>query len=541
MPKLPTFTAEVGGLPIAGGRRATAEDFGGGEGLIAAGRAVGRAAETFLSDMEEREQREVMIKNAELRAKYVKRLDEAATTGEDVEKIQQEFENDASAIGENLQTRRGREAAQLHTTNSGAVFQQAASVLQVQRASIEARMAGQKFLSSTSALVASQPTYLSQAEQDVDAFVSTLQRVPPEKRAAMAQALKQDLNMAAAMSLARIDPQQTKNALEGGQFDLSPEQRRTALNQAETAIRAQRAEEAHFRALREYEEREANDKARDVHFKAIMQGSASARQILDDPNLQPSTREHLIVFMEHRAKALAAGEKKSDPVAVRDLWLRIHAPEGDPRRIFTGDPIFQAVEAGRVSTTDANQLNTLVMNQKDENNRTIGSKLGSMMGAVGRALSQDPRYIGQPALVAEIQMDYQARVFDQVKRLRDAGQDPSQVFNPASKDYVGSREFIQGSVDTVTNRARQEATLSLPRPQTQEEYDAIPAGATYVSSTGAILVKKAGKAAVPAADERAEWMAETGGRLEPGQTTEQAFQAWRERRAEQQRESRRAQ
>lgn len=402
-------------------------------------------------------------------------------------------------------------------------------------------MAGQKFLSSTSALVASQPTYLSQAEQDVDAFVSTLQRVPPEKRAAMAQALKQDLNMAAAMSLARIDPQQTKNALEGGQFDLSPEQRRTALNQAETAIRAQRAEEAHFRALREYEEREANDKARDVHFKAIMQGSASARQILDDPNLQPSTREHLIVFMEHRAKALAAGEKKSDPAAVRDLWLRIHAPEGDPRRIFTGDPIFQAVEAGRVSTTDANQLNTLVMNQKDENNRTIGSKLGSMMGAVGRALSQDPRYIGQPALVAEIQMDYQARVFDQVKRLRDAGQDPSQVFNPASKDYVGSREFIQGSVDTVTNRARQEATLSLPRPQTQEEYDAIPAGATYVSSTGAILVKKAGKAAVPAADERAEWMAETGGRLEPGQTTEQAFQAWRERRAEQQRESRRAQ
>jgi hypothetical protein len=76
------------------------------------------------------------------------------------------------------------------------------------------------------------------------------------------------------------------------------------------------------------------------------------------------------------------------------------------------------------------------------------------MSEVGRAVSQDPSFIAQPALVAGIQMDYQARVLERVTDLRKANENPNQVFDPKNKNYVGSREFIQQSIDAVRATTR---------------------------------------------------------------------------------------
>lgn len=165
-------------------------------------------------------------------------------------------------------------------------------------------------------------------------------------------------------------------------------------------------------------------------------------------------------MMEARNKEMASGEKRSNPVVERNLWMAIHAPEGDSRKIYSATPIFEAVQRGDINTATANQLNAMVANQKDENNRTIGSHLNGLMSIVGRSLSQDPRYIGQPGIVAEIQMDYQDRVNRKIVELRKKpGADPMEAFNPASKDFVGSREFIQGSIDRVKGNA----ATTLPR------------------------------------------------------------------------------
>lgn len=256
-------------------------------------------------------------------------------------------------------------------------------------------------------------------------------------------------------------------------------------------VRAQRAEEDHARALKEYQERELDETGRDEQFKAIINNTAQRGAIMNDARLRPQTREHLISLMEVRARELATQEKVSDPITKRNLWLDINAPDGDPRKIYTADKIFAAVQSGKLNTTDANNLNTLVAQQKDENGKTIGSNLNGLMHIVGTALSQDPRYIGQPALVAGIQMDYQARVYNKVKQMRDAGEDPNDAFNPASKNFVGSREFIQGSVDTVTANVRG-ATVQAPK--TQEEYNALPAGTQYRDTDGVVKIKKASAA-----------------------------------------------
>lgn len=497
MPQLPTYQAKLGQGPAQPGvptRRATAEDFG---ASVGDGRAIQQAAAGFLADTEESEARAALVASSQVRAKYARELDAAKTNGGDLAALKEKMVGELSAVGENFQTKRGVDALSLYTSNTELMFDEQANSINVQRAVAAARLEGAAFLNSAGSIIQSNPLYLTEAVKDADAFASTLTRLPPEQRAEIADRLKKELNMAAALSASRIDPEGTKKLLDGGSWDLTPEQRNAAINKADTEIRAKRADENYARAMKEYQEKEKDEAARDQLFKGIMAGKTSRRDILDNPDLRPTTREHLIVFMETRAKAMSAGERKSDPTVLRDLWLRIHAPGTDPTKIYNGDAIFEAVQKGRINTQDANLLNNLVAQQKDENGRAIGSKLGTQVATVGRALSQDPQFIGQPALVAEIQMEYQARVYDRVNKLREDKKDPNEAFNPANKDWVGSREFIQQSITAAKQRAL-DAAPQATKVNSQAEYDALEPGTPYIDSKGNRGVKRGAAKVTPA-------------------------------------------
>lgn len=456
MPTLPLarYTAKPDGGTISGGRRATGEDFGAVD-LTGAVRSVQGAAEAYVAQKEEDESRSVLVQQAEIRAKYAKRLDEAATNGEDVTKIRSELDNDLAKVGEGLTTRRGADTAQLHAANTSAVFDNQANNILVSRAVTQARVDGAKFLNSTGAIVASNPAYLPQAEKDVDAFVETLSRVPPEKRAAMAADLKQNMNVAAAMGAARLDPEGTKLAIEAGKFDMTPEQRQQVVGQADATIRAKRVEEGYVRAEKEYKERERDETARDKHFKGIMAGTTSARAILDDPDLRPATREHLVSYMEARTKSLAGADKRSNPGAVRDLWMRINAPDGDPNKIYGADPIFEAVKKGDINTTDADRLNSQLANSKDENNRSFSTRLNGRLQTVASAMRSSPVYQNQPELAAAIQNTMIAEVERESLRLRKEGKNPDVLLDPNSKDYYFTPNRIKTVADDVQKQAAQ--------------------------------------------------------------------------------------
>jgi hypothetical protein len=505
MPVLKTYTATIGPAPAAGGRRASAEDFGAGAGLAGAGKAVQDSGEKILDNKEQEESRKALITSTELRAKYARELDEAALSGGDTAALKEKMAADFARVGETFSTKRGVEAANYYAANSELMYDEQANRIEVQRAAANARLQGSKFLNDAAAVIRSNPNALAGAEADADALVSTFPKLRPDERLAITAELKQQLSMSAALAAGRVNPEQAIKDLEGGRWNLKPGDRETAVNQAENEIRARRTEAAVLRADAERQKNERDNLARDRHFKALFDGAFSARAVMDDPDLSPQTREHLIVFAEQRAKALTTQEKASDPIAVRDLWMRIHAPETDERRIYNGNAIFEAVSAGKINTADANQLNILVANQKDENNRTIGSKLTGLMNTVQRALSADPRFGAQPALVAEIQNDYQARVWDKVSEYRASGKNPSDLFIPGSKDSVVSREFIQASIDGVTGRANAKAEQDIPVITTQDQYDKLAPGTVFRNEMGTVLTKPEAAASAPAVQGRASF------------------------------------
>lgn len=486
MPKLPIFTANPGQGVIAGGRRATAEDMG-AQDVTAGVHSIQRAAEGVIQAKEDDESRKVLVSQAEIRAKYAKRLDEAVTTGEDTDKIKEELNSDLAAVADGLTTKKGMETAALHAANTGAIFDNQANHIQVTRANLNARVAGAQFLNSTGAIVASNPDYLPQAEKDVDAFVQTLTKVSPEHRAVIAKDLKQNMNVAAAMSRARIDPAGVKKAVEGGSYDMTPEQRQQVIHQADATERQIRADAAFKRQELEYEKHQTDLAARDEHFKKIMTGGFSMRAVLDDPRLSPQSREHLALMQEARGKALAGQEKKSNPTVVRDLWLRVNAPDGTPGKIYTNDAIFQAVKAGDVNTTDANNLNNLLANQKDENNRSFSTRLNGRIRIVEGAMRSSPEYQNQPELASAIQLEMMTQVEKKAAALRKDGKSPDGLLDPASKDYF----FQPNIIRTLARDVREQQKAQLPKITSPAEYAALNVGDQYVDSNGNVATKKA--------------------------------------------------
>ena len=492
MPKLPTYTADLAPAAPAGGRRATAEDFGAVD--ISAGVAsVQKAAHGVLVAKEEDESRQVLVAQAEIRAKYAQRLDQAILNGEDVGKIKDDLNNDLANVTQNLQTKKGLETAALHAANTGMIFDQQANHIEVARASANARVEGSKFVNALGLQVSRDPSSLQRAEQDVDAFAATLTKVPGEHRTLLAGEWKQTLNAAAAMSSIRANPEEAKKKLENGEWNLSVAQREHALNRVTEEINGRRRDAAYEREQQHYAIVEQVAGAEKEHFDRIMAGTATWAAIRDDPRLQSNTpeaartREHLQMMLEARSKALAGQEKKSDPRVVRDLWLAVNAPDGAPNKIYTRDKIFEAVKDGHVNTTDANQLNAMVDSQKDENHRSFSTRLNGRIQTVASAMRSSPEFQAQPELAAAIQIELMTQAERKAAELRKAGKAPDSLLDPDSKDYYFKPNLIKSVADDVK---RQQNAL-LPRVTTQAEYDALPAGATYVDSNGHRASKKA--------------------------------------------------
>jgi hypothetical protein len=204
-------------------------------------------------------------------------------------------------------------------------------------------------------------------------------------------------------------------------------------------------------------------------------------------------------MMEHRAKEMSGQEKRSDPVTYRNLWLRIHAADTDPAKIYGGTEIFNAVHAGKLNTPDADRLNQAAAGQRDENNRSVGQRAAMVSGIVQRAISADPSLIAQPDLVAAAQIDYNARVDDKIKEYRAAGKNPQSLFDQTNKDFVGTPQYIQSSI----NAAKQMKRDSLPKPvvvDSQAAYDALEPNTPYIDSSGKPGVKKGPAKKAPPAE-----------------------------------------
>jgi hypothetical protein len=478
MPKPFSATIEK---PTVAQPESTPESFGSGVGAT-----IAKQADLIETAKEEGETRTALVATAQIRAKYAKALDDAQTSGAPVQPLQDKMNEELGKVGEGFSTNKGAAEMAIHTARTNELFQEQVNRVEVTRAAAQARLQGMEFLNSESATIASNPAYLASSLQNVDALVSTFTNVAPEKRALIAQELKNQLNAAAAMTSSRIDPEATKVKLENGAWDLTPEQRRLAISQADTAIRAKRVDEDHQRALRQQDIHDRNEAASLALTKGIIAGGVRDKDILNNPDLTSETSRTLIGFMAARAREVNGENKLEDQVAKRRLWLSINAADEDQSKIYSSKPVLDAVNAGQISTTTGDKFMTMLANSKDENNRSVGMKMRTLSVNFERALAADPRTLAFTAPQrAEIVNDYTSRVFDAVAEARSEGKGKlNTLFDAKSKDFVGSVDFTQQSIDAAMAKQREAIDAKHAVTKTPQDALAVKDGATFTDPNG---------------------------------------------------------
>lgn len=527
MGKIPTYTAGALDVGVGGGRRASAEDFGSDFGSV--GKGVSTAINAYVNDKEDDEARTALVESTKIRANYAKALDEAATSGADVEALKEKMNADLANIGANFQTKRGSSAVELYTANSNIMFDEKANAISVQRASIEARTKTAEFLRNAGSIIASNPGYVTTAEKDGHDFIDTFSRASPAVKAELKQGITHDLNMQAAVGSARIDPEGTKKKLEAGDWNLTPDQRTAALNRADMEIAQKRQDNDRAAAEARRVRAEDDDKARREYTQAILEGK-SIKAAVGDPRLTAESIQNLMHFQQWRIDEIRQGAEVGNKSLEMSLFKRIFAPDGTPGKIYSTDEIFRAVGPGMLNTTQAARLIGYTQANKDENGRTFGSRLVSSLTILGNNMKSAPEWMGRPAEeIANIQLTLRDQAEKHADELRKAGQNPDAILDPDSKDYFFKPGKLKQIGDQVRQQSRTLAESGLPRVSTKAERDALPPGTSYVGPDGSIATTPGKKTGAQPSDTD-QWRKATGGALKPGQTAPQAVAEWKANR-----------
>jgi hypothetical protein len=205
---------------------------------------------------------------------------------------------------------------------------------------------------------------------------------------------------------------------------------------------------------------------------------------MDDPDLTAATREHLIVFMETRAKALSGEERRSDPATLKDAWSRIARGE-----IISTGPVVDLVNNNRINTKDGAWLVSLVQAQRDEGGQSFRSRLNARVGVVDRALRARPDAPGLAATGAleQIELEIITRAERQANeyRAKDNKEALDGMLDSESKHYF----FTPARMKQIEADVKTSLAPKVPTVKTQAEYDALPPGAQYMDSAGKIGTK----------------------------------------------------
>jgi hypothetical protein len=150
--------------------------------------------------------------------------------------------------------------------------------------------------------------------------------------------------------------------------------------------------------------------------------------------------------------------------------------------------VFRAAETGLLNPGEAEKALGWVADQKDANNVKFMQKLNGRVMSIKAGMTADPKWAAQGELSAAVQMEVVNRATQRANELRrtgERGEDPNQIFNPNSKEYMFQPEML----NTIANdiRASVRRTPQFPDPN-DPVLKALPAGSNFLDANGVMRV-----------------------------------------------------
>jgi len=275
------------------------------------------------------------------------------------------------------------------------------------------------------------------------------------------------------------------------------------------SLRLNMAEKA--RAEQQLQENKARDAAMDGYIQQIFQpqtyGKFSMSDAVADSALDWQRRNQVVnIYNARVAELKAEGENKSNPTEFRRLFMEIHAPDTDPTKTYSSDNALESYSAGKISFTDFNRLRTEVSQLKDGNTTGFQQQLYAAKRDIESSYAKDYTLSMIPGAAANAAYRFNYDLDAKVATYRADGKNPRTLLDPNSPDFALKPEniaaFAVGSKPALADHAAkvtQAGKAALPLVSNDDDYKKLPPGASYRTSTGAVLVKKGQGSSAPKA------------------------------------------
>lgn len=523
MAEIRPYTSQV----LAQGANATAESFGAPQAqamgnLASAGMDLAKAVH---EQEVQQDVNEVQVQMANARAEWTKQLRDRANQAKPGDetftpRLADDMKTYFGDLAKNVKTRRGQEVFNLMAANVQSDFISRGIATQSALAAEGAKLNVIKMQDASGQTVAQDPTQRGAVIGQLEMYVNSLPGIDQATRAQLLYNGQQYINKAAVLGqiqrnpdelLARINPKDMAPGSEAKQlrtgdaaFDALPADDQFKLvAQAREYSRAYAADSERARIQAERERKEAQEKVMDGFMSRIFapqpgQGTPTAREVMADTTLNPAQKEHVILLNKRWQEEKLSGANKPNPVAFRELMGRIHAPDEDPRKTYSDEPVLQAYLKGQINYSEFNALRNEVTQLKEGGAATGFVKDVKMFNdRAYRMMTRSIRGQARPEIAEDAAYRYQQYVNSEIARYRKEGKDPRALITEGNRDYLGSPEKVMGFMGNAAQvledgaRAAVDAEKKqLPVVINQADYDKIPSGQQYQAPDGSIRTKK---------------------------------------------------
>lgn len=275
------------------------------------------------------------------------------------------------------------------------------------------------------------------------------------------------------------------------------------LTEAEHYQRAYDAQSERSRIEQKHQQQVQQESTMDMFYRRVINPTAengnrlSELEVVNNPVLSWQQKHNVIELMAQRTRELQSRqEPRTNPAAVRDLMVRIHAPDNDPAKIYNNTPIYDALSSGKISTAEFAYLNKEVTELRSSSTNGFRRDVNNMRGQVARSLQQNVQLqameMASPGTLADISYRFDRDLENKIEALRKENKDPSVLLDPSSREYVlrpGSLQkfFPTNGLNDAAAKTAQAEAKTLP---TYKDYDKLPKGAQFTDPQGNVRVKQ---------------------------------------------------
>ena len=444
-----------------------------GRGIEHLGEQLEEGADLLHRRAAQQETADVYSTFADKRAQYLNQIQQQTQDGTlNVDNIKQQYEDDISNIGQNLDTPEGRNFFERQQSRLKATVLQTAAKNQAVLARNQTISSWKDGVSQSSTAIYNDP---SQYKDTYDAGVETVdemiknQGLPEKMRDQAVQQMGVEYAKAAVTGTAKTDPDLAKKLLDNGEFDqhLNAQQKEQMYKAVEQQSRANDIEKSRAQKAVDDAKAAVTDKWFNDNYQKMEEGTLSTKDIMAAQKagtLDWQDANRALKLVDESAKR----EFKTDPRLKNAIANRITNLDS-PNAITDDQSIDQYVGKG-LSISDANQLRTLLNRTPEQKAQVSGEK------ALFKSIDSTVRFKNMMTNQYDVAGEKKAAQakFDYIQAKKDIqthGGNPADLVNPNSPLYFGNRiqDYQTSPQDALTHQAQDRTNKALGVPSDEHQ------------------------------------------------------------------------